>query len=116
MNFIASLKSGSYTAQMARARSLPFVALAGLEFTWNGRVYQTGILTDVPEAAQDSPQITLAGVAVAPTAPSLPDPILGALEAQEVVLEAEIVAEKVKTAPAKLTLPKPIVAAPKKGG
>ena len=99
MNFIASLKSGSYTAQMARARSLSMVPLAGLEFTWNGRQYVTGILTDVPVAAQESPQITLSGMAAAPpSTPSLPDPALVKLEGEEAAIEAAIKAEKAKTA------------------
>jgi len=110
MNFIASLKSGSYTAQMARARSLPTVSLAGLEFTWNGRAYQTGILTDIPPEAQDAPQIVFAAIGTPP------DPVLVALEAQEVVIEAAIKAEKAKTAaPVKPVLARPVApVAPKK--
>jgi len=101
MTFIASLKNGSYMAQMARARSLPTVSLAGLEFTWNGRQYTTGILTDVSAEVQDQPQIQVTAMSSAPpSTPSLPapDPVLVALEAQETSIETEIKAEKAKTA------------------
>jgi len=96
MNFIASLRSGSYTAQMARARSLSTVPLAGLEFTWNGRQYQSGILTDISQEVQDSPQISVAAFGTVPT--PLVDPVLAALEAQDATILGEIKAEKAKTA------------------
>lgn len=97
MTFIASLKNGSYTAQMARARNLTVVSLAGLDFTWNGRQYQTGILADIPDAAHDQPQIVIAAMGTAASLPAI-DPILLGLEDQEANIEGEIKAEKAKTA------------------
>ena len=92
MTFIASLKNGSYTAQMARARSLSMVSLAGLDFTWNGRQYQTGILTDISQEVQETPQIVVASMGITP------DPVLLGLEAQEAVIETKIKAEQAKAA------------------
>ena len=95
MNFIAALRNGSYTAQMARARNLALVSLAGLEFTWNGRQYQTGILPDISQEVQDSPQITISAFGTAPVI----DPVLAELEAEDATIQGEIKAEKAKPGP-----------------
>jgi hypothetical protein len=96
MTFIASLKNGSYTAQMARARNLSTVSLGEIEFTWNGRQYVSGVLTDIPAEAQGQPQIAIAAMGTASSLPAI-DPILLSLEAQEATIEGEIKAEKAKT-------------------
>ena len=93
MQFIISLKPGSYFAQIARAKNKSKVEALGLTFVWNGRKYQTGILAEPPQEALESPAVLVAAVGQAPGPASLQGPPsgedLGTLEADLAVAAQE---------------------------